>query len=364
MKGCFAGFIGTYTQGAGGRAEGIYAFKLHPESGMITDLRLAAESVNPAYLALSPSKKHLYVTNETNACEGVVSAFALEGDGLRFLNQQSSKGTGPCHVAINNEATHMVVANYMSGTLCVLPLEPTGALGEPVQVIQFTGSGPNRERQEASHAHFFMFDPLNNYGFACDLGTDRVMVYSFDKDAAAPLSPAAVPWVSTKPGAGPRHGVFHPAGTYAYYVNELDSTVDVLRYAPSGGTASAGTFEKLQCISTLPPGVQVFNTAAAIRMSPDGNFVYTSNRGHDSITIFKVNNTTGTLDYILTVPSGGKTPRDFTIDPTGNFLLACHQDSDNLVIFRIDKPTGSLTPLREYAVPSPVCVLNVPPITT
>jgi 6-phosphogluconolactonase len=201
-----------------------------------------------------------------------------------------------------------------------------------------------------------MFDRQSAFGFACDLGTDRIMAYAFDKDAAEPLSPAPNPWYSSNPGAGPRHGVFSPAGSTAYYLNELDSTVDVLSYDPA-----AGGFTRRQSLSTLPAGTKVQSIAAAIRTDPRGKFVYASNRGHDSIALFKVKPPSGELEFVDALPSGGKNPRDFNLDPAGNFLLAAHQDTDNAVIFQVDQTTGLLRKEREYTVPSAVCVIFAGP---
>jgi 6-phosphogluconolactonase len=364
MQNTQTGFIGTFTKGAGGRADGIYAFTLNAQTGAL-ETRVAAETVNPAYLALSPSKKVLYAVNETNEFEGkptgAVSAFACEGDSLRFINRQNSEGKGPCHIVVDDTGACAAVTNYREGTLAVLPISTDGSLKPARQVIRFTGSGPNTERQESPHAHSFFFDKHYRFGFACDLGTDRVMAYRFDPDAAAPLSPAASPWTSAKPGAGPRHGVFHPSGRIAYVVNEIDSTVDTLAY-----DEARGSFEKLQSLSILSHSATAFNTAAAIKISHDGRFLYCSNRdgssqGHDNcIAIFKVSDSGrdfGALEPLGAVSSGGKSPRDFAIDPSGSFLIACNQDSDNVVVFRIDHATGSITPLGEYAVPSPVCVI-------
>jgi 6-phosphogluconolactonase len=337
------GFIGTYTDGPLGRAKGIYSFTLN-ENGAVENLALVAECANPAYLTLSPSKKRLYVVNE--GPEGAVSAYNLEAEKPRLLNQKPSNGASPCHIVLNNAATHAFVANYMSGTLCALPLEPDGSLGEPAQVIQLTGSGPNKERQEASHAHFCMLDQSNSHVFACDLGADRLMAYRLSPDQA--LEP--LPPYSARPGAGPRHGVFHPDGDMAYIGYELDSTVDALRYDGQGG------FERLQSLSTLPPAFQRPSWVAAIKLSPDARHLYVSNRGHDSIAVYELN-ASKTLALVDILSSGGKNPRDFAIDPSGNFLLACHQDSDNLVVFRIDRATGLFTKVGEYSMPSGVCVL-------
>ncbi|MDR2535433.1 MAG: lactonase family protein [Treponema sp.] len=351
-----SGYIGTYTHGSVGRGKGIYKFKLDKTTGAVEDLQLAAASENPAYIAVSPSKKYLYVTNETDIYEGndsgSVSAFEIEekSGNLTLLNRKTSNGKHPCHIAINQDASHGVVANYTSGILSVFSLEPNGALGEAVQTIQYTGSGPVQERQECSHAHFFMFDKTNSYGFTCDLGADRVIIYTFNKNASMPLALAPDSIFYFKPGAGPRHGVFHPNGDCGYFVNELDSTVDVLQYNSRGG------FEKSQSLSTLPQGITVPNTTAAIKISPNGQFLYASNRGHDSIAVYKVQ-PNQTLQFVSALSSGGKTPRDFTLDPTGTFLLVCHQDSDNLVVFHIDQSTGLFNKIAEYEVPSGVCII-------
>ena len=279
----------------------------------------------------------------------MVSAYNLEAEKPRFLNQKPSNGASPCHIVINNAATHAFVTNYQSGTLCVLPLESNGLLGDPAQLIQFTGSGPNTERQEASHAHFFMLDQGNTHGFACDLGADRLMAFRLSPNQMrTPLAP--LPPYRARPGSGPRHGVFHPNGDTAYIAYELDSTVETLRYDGHGG------FECLQTLSTLPPAFQRFSTVAAIKLSPDARRLYVSNRGHDSIAVYELN-AGKTLRLVDILSSGGKTPRDFAIDTSGNFLLVCHQDSDNLVVFRIDRDTGLFTKAGEYSGPSGVCIL-------
>jgi 6-phosphogluconolactonase len=250
---------------------------------------------------------------------------------------------------IHRDGGYAVCANYSSGVLTALPIDKQGRLGNPAQVIQFKGTGPVKGRQEQAHAHSFTFDREFNNGFACDLGSDRLMAYHFDQKKSAPLVPWAEPFVSAKPGVGPRHGVFHPSGVFAYFLNELDSSVDALKYSGDG-------FEKLQSISALPKGSRKPSTAAAIRISPDGKFLYTSNRGHDSIAVFKVLRN-GTLEFVEAVPSGGKNPRDFNLDKEGNFLLALNMDSNNLVVFKVNHKTGSLRKEREYAALSPVSVI-------
>ncbi|GHV77575.1 hypothetical protein AGMMS49942_23960 [Spirochaetia bacterium] len=350
------GYIGTYTElGKQTGSKGIYAFTLDEEDGGLTDIRLAAESRNPSYLTIGPSKTLFLAVNELDESKGngLVSAFRRDpqSGNLELINQVSSEGSNPCHVALNEKETHAVVANYTGGSIAVLPIKKEGALGKAVQVIRFSGRGPNAERQEEPHAHFFLFNKTYDCGFAFDLGTDRLMAYTFDSGAAEPLSQAASPWLNSKPGAGPRHGVFDPTGTHWYVINELDSTVDVLRYY-----RATGNFEKLQNISALPQDGSN-SSAAAIKISGDGNFVYASIRGYNSITVFKRDTVRGLLSFVASVPSGGRTPRDFAVDPSGNFLLVCHQDSDSLGVFRIDRGSGKLTQVAEYTLPAPVCVI-------
>ncbi|MFP3090512.1 lactonase family protein [Treponema sp. TIM-1] len=344
------GFIGTYTEGAyGGRGRGIYSFTLDGKT--LEGPVLAAEARNPSYLALGPSKKTLYAVNELAEFEGTptgaLSAFAVEG-GLRFLNQQKSGGRDPCHIAIDARGAYGVVSNYTGGTLGVFPLEKN--LGEALQVIRFSGRGPNPRRQEGPHAHSFIFDREQRRGFCLDLGTDRIMAYDVHWGASKPLVPAAVPWFSVKPGAGPRHGVFDPSGEVLYLANELDASLDVLRYIPA-----SGGFEPEQTLSTLPQKGED-DTAAAVRLGPGGKFLYVSNRGHNSIAWFRVG-PRGLLTPEDWVSSQGRTPRDFCFSPGNDFLVVCNQHSDNLVVFRVDSETGKLTPWGEYPVPTPVCVV-------
>ncbi|MDR2370865.1 MAG: lactonase family protein [Treponema sp.] len=351
-----SGYIGTYTEGAGGKARGIYSFAMNA-AGLIEDFRLAAESVNPSWLVLSPGGKFLYAANETASYEGKggsggVSAFAVGADGgLSFLNGRRSGGKHPCHLAISREGNRLIASNYTSGVLSVFPLDEKGFLGGCMQTIRFTGGGPVRDRQEKSHAHSFMFDKDYRYGFACDLGSDRIMAYRFDGNAKLPLVPADPPFYPAKPGSGPRHGAFFPSGTFAYCLNELSSTVDVLRYDLEGG------FKKIQSISALPRIKKAApSIAAAVRISGDGKFIYTSNRGRDTISLFKIKKS-GILEFVESSGCGGKHPRDFIIDPEGNFLIVLNKDSDNLVIFGISRSTGRLKKVREYPVLSPVSIV-------
>jgi len=352
------GYIGTYTQHSGsGRAEGIYFFSLNTSNGKMERLCLAADISNPSYLALAASKKYLYAVNEVQEFEGyptgAVTAFAVDQSSFRLqpLNQRQSGGKGPCHIALSpkdsDHAELAVVSNYSSGAISVFPLRDDGTLSEISQTIQLEGSGPVENRQKTSHAHSFAFAPDGRSGLACDLGSDRILSYSVKNSALL-----SMPYFQSAPGSGPRHLSFHPDGTLVYCVNELNSTIDVL-------SCSAGILRNMQTVSTLPEGRVHTSTASAIKISADARFLYASNRGHNSIAIFNADND-GLLKLKAVIPTGGKTPRDFTIDNSGQFMLVCNQDSDNLVVFEIDQTQGILFKKWEYPVPSGVCVVLFP----
>jgi 6-phosphogluconolactonase len=350
------GYIGAYTEGSG-KSRGIYSFTMDAGSGLIGDLRLAAEAQNPSYLALSASGKFLYAVNEMDSYGGkpggAVSAFAVEADrSLKFLNAKSSEGEGPCHISIHKSGAFAVVSNYSGGVLTVLPIGKNGRLGAAVQVIRYQGTGPCKGRQEKAHAHSFTFAPDFSRGFACDLGSDKVMLYRFDSGAKAPLVPRG--FAAALPGYGPRHGVFHPGGKIVYVLNELKSAVDV--FTLSGDSPAGEGFERVQTVSSLPRRGGKESIAAALRLGADGKFLYASNRGHDSIAVYKVS-PGGLLELADLVPSGGRHPRDFIPDPRGNFLIVLNKDSDNLVVFKINRRTGLLKKEREYAALSPTAVI-------
>jgi 6-phosphogluconolactonase len=354
-------YVGTYTSGT---SEGIYLYRLDLSDGSLKHAGTTAGVVNPSYLTLDHSRRFLYAVNEVEefggAASGAVSAFAVDRKtgALRFLNQRASKGGAPCYVSVAATGRFVLVANYVGGNVAVLPVQRDGGLGEAVDVEQHEGSGPDRERQEEAHAHFITLDGENRFAYACDLGTDKVMVYRFDRRTGS-LTPNAPPSVSSKPGAGPRHLAFHPRARFVYVLNELDSTVTAFAH-----DAARGTFRELQTLSALPRGFAVANTGADIHITPDGRFLYASNRGHDSLACFEVNARTGALRPIGHTPTEGKTPRNFVIDPTGRFLLVANQKSDNIVVLSLDSRTGALRPTGQTArVPSPVCLKLVAPFS-
>jgi 6-phosphogluconolactonase len=359
MSGQVAVFVGTYTEPSyRGKGEGIYSFNMSVETGALEPPRRAAGAVNPAYIALDPARRHLYCVNELKEFEGrasgAVTAFSIDPRtrGLTRLNAQATEGADPCHVVVSRDARHVLVSNYASGSVSVLPIARDGSLGKAVQVVRHRGSSVDGNRQAGPHAHSALFDPAQRYAFVCDLGLDRLLAYRYDGNAREPLSAAESLGLSVKPGAGPRHCAFHPSGDYCYLVNELDSTVEVMRYQPE-----LGSLARLQSASTLPEGGCAANSGAAIRVSPNGKFLYASNRGHDSVVVYRISEATGLLAYVGFEPSGGRTPRDFAIDPTGNFLLVANQDSDNVAVFRVDAESGRLSKISETELPTPVCVI-------
>lgn len=358
-------FVGTYTDpilfGTGkilqGKGEGIYVYRLDPASGALAFVSQTIGISNPSYLAFDATQKFLYAVNELKMFEGkptgTVSAFAVDAQTgkLKFLNRQLTHGTDPCHVLVGGQRTHVFVANFMSGSVCVLPVFDNGSLGEASDVIQHQGSSIDPVRQRGPHAHSVTLDASKRFAFVPDLGLDKLMVYRFDSKRGT-LEANAVPWIKMKPGAGPRHICLHPGGRFAYLVNELDSTVAVLSY-----DGRAGTFEHLQTVPTLPEGFGGESTCADIQVASSGTFVYTSNRGHDSIVIYRIDPLAGRLSYVGHEQTQGKTPRSFGIDPSGSFLLVANQDSDSVVTFRIDADSGKLQPTGHVTqVPTPVCV--------
>lgn len=347
-------YFGTYTRG---ESKGIYCAKLNLISGALTDLQLAAELVNPSFLAFHPKLPRLYACGEVGEFAGgkggAVTALAIdEADGrLALLNQQSSGGAGPCHVTVDRAGSNVLVANYGAGSVAVLPIDGQGRLKEPSCVMQHRGSSVHPTRQKGPHAHSVNVSPDGRFVFAADLGIDKLLVYRFDS-AAGTLSAHEPPAVEMAPGAGPRHFAMHPSGRFAFVINELNSTITTLAY-----DGTTGRFRVLDSVSTLPKDFDGRNTTAEVVVHPLGRFVYGSNRGHDSIAVFTFDETTGRLAAQGCTPSGGRTPRNFAVEPSGRLLLAAHQDSNNVVVFRIDPSTGDLKPTHfELKVPAPVCV--------
>lgn len=353
-------YIGTYTSPTNG-SKGIYLVDLDMRSGELTDRGLvAAEVRSPSFLAVHPSRRFLYAVSELNEFQGqkagAVSAFAIDAQTgkLKLLNQQPSGGQGPCHVTVDPAGKCVLTANYTTGTVAALPIDNEGRLREPTSIIQHTGSGPNAKRQQSPHAHSINLDPVGRFAFAADLGADKVFIYRLAaKDES--LVANDPPFAQVAPGSGPRHFTFHPTGRFAYVINELNSTITALSY-----DADRGVLKELQTVPTLPKDFAGRNFPADIHVHPTGRFLYGSNRGHDSIAVFTVDELTGRLTAVGHASTGGKNPRNFAIDPSGRWLLAANQDSNTIIVFRIDPRTGLLT-ARDgaLAMPSPVCLRPV-----
>jgi 6-phosphogluconolactonase len=348
-------YVGTYT-GKGG-ARGIELLRLDPASGDLRPVGTAAEAANPSFLAIHPNRKYLYAVNEVGDFEGrktgVVSAFGIDPatGALRALNRQASEGTGPCHVSVDPSGRCVLVANYGGGSVAALPIREDGSLGPAGSSVKHQGSGPNPRRQEGPHAHCIVADPAGRFAFAADLGLDKILVYRLDAAAAA-LAPHEPPSAAVDPGSGPRHFTFHPGGKWAYVINELASTVTAFRY-----DAARGVLEPFQTVSTLPADFNGTNYTAEVVVAPDGRTLYGSNRGHDSLAVFRIDASDGRLTPAGHVSTGGKTPRNFAIAPGGRWLLAANQNSDSIVVFGVDPETGGLTPAgKSVQVPKPVCV--------
>jgi 6-phosphogluconolactonase len=358
-------YVGTYTEpirfGTGkileGKGEGVYLYRMDPATGTLEFDSTTTGVVNPSYLAIHPTQRFLYAVNELKTYEdkpsGTVSAFAVDGKSgrLEFLNRQLTHGTDPCHVTVDGKGRHIFVANFMSGSVCVLPVLKDGSLAGASDFLQHLGSSVDPVRQKGPHAHSVTLDRANRFAFVPDLGLDKLMVYRFDRTRGM-LEPHAVAWIKVKPGAGPRHVALHPGGPFAFLINELDSTLAALSF-----DARKGVFEELQVVPTLPAGFQGESTCADVQVAPSGRFVYASNRGHDSLVIYRIDQRTGKLAYVGHQSTQGRTPRQFEIDPTGRFLLVGNQDTDTIVSFRIDPHAGTLAPSGQVLqVPTPVCV--------
>ncbi len=347
-------YVGTYT--ASGKSEGIYICRFDPASGEITRLGVEKGVADPSFLTVDGKKKYLYAVNELVEYEGkksgAVSAFAIDrkSGGLQLINNQPSLGGAPCHVTVSKNGRFVLVANYLGGNVAVYPVRSDGGLGESVDLEQHVGTGPNKDRQEAPHAHSITLSPSNRFAFAADLGNDRLMNYAFDAETGKLETNPQQPFFAAKPGAGPRHFAFHPNGRFAYLINELSLSVTGLIF-----DQKSGVFTEIETV----PVVEKPNsgsTCADVHVSPDGNFLYGSVRGHNEIAAFRIDPKNGKLSSLGNVSTGGRKPRNFAIEPSGNFLLVANQDSDNIVVFRIGTD-GRLTATgKSIDLPVPVCL--------
>jgi 6-phosphogluconolactonase len=348
-------YVGTYNEGD--RDEGIYLIRMDQRSGHLRQVGSMKAGANPSFLAVHPNGRVLYAVNEVTEyngkATGAVSAFAIARDtgALTRLNEQPSEGGAPCYVSVDRGGRVVLVANYVGGSVAVLPIQTDGSLAAATHVVQHRGTGPNKERQEAAHAHCILTDPSNRFALAADLGVDRVLVYRLDLDKKT-LQQTTDGNAVMRPGAGPRHLAFHPSLPFVFVANELDSSVTTLRFGKESGALSP-----LQTRSTLPPGWTGANYPADIHVASSGRTLYVSNRGHNSIAVFSVARSTGALALEQVMPTGGDWPRNFSLDPTGRWLLVANQRSGSVVVFERDPESGRLTPTSQrIALPSPVCL--------
>ena len=346
--------IGTYTSGT---SDGIYVYKFNTETGE-NSLVSSIKTSNPSYLAVSPNQRYVYAVNENAdstrfTVTGHVAAFSFNKTTgkLNFINKQESGGKHPCYVAIDKTGKWVIVGNYSSGSLAVLPVSSNGRLDSATHVIQHEGSSVNSERQEGPHVHATVLNKNNKTLYVPDLGLDKVMLYNLDTKTGK-LKEFHTPFVMTEPGAGPRHMDIHPNGKFAYLMEEMTGGVSVYKIEKDG------YLSLLQNISGLPRDFTGAVGSADIHVSPDGKFLYCSNRGEsNTIGIFSINQSNGQLLWIDHQSTFGKTPRNFSIDPTGNFLLVANQNSDEIVIFKRDKRSGLLTDTAQrIKVSKPVCL--------
>lgn len=349
--------VGTYSRGDKG---GINVLRFNPETAKLTKHGVANID-NPSFVAVHPSEKFVYSVAEVSTFDGkrggAVAAFSFDAKTgtLTKLNHSSTVGAGPCHLVVDQTGRYVLAANYGGGSVVVLPIEDGGKVGRASSFVQHVGSSVNPQRQKAPHAHSINLDPTNQFAVAADLGVDKVFVYRLNGKNGT-LTNAPSPFGKVAPGAGPRHFAFHPTGQFAYVINEISLTVTAFTF-----DSATGELAEIQTISTLPPGTEKQGSTAEVRVHPSGRFLYGSNRGHDSIVVYTIDQATGKLTYVENEPTQGKTPRNFFVEPSGKFLFAENQQSGTIVVLKIDQQTGALSPTgNSIEVPSPVCIRTIP----
>jgi len=350
-------YIGSFT---GRKSEGIGIYRLDLTSGALELESKTGQGISCSWIAIDRGKRFLYAIDEVGEYSGqpggAVCAFSLDPDTgtLAYLNRQPSNGAGPCYLSFDQTGRFIFAANYFSGNVSVIPINKDGRLADASDLIQHHGSSVNLERQEGPHVHSVVTDAANRHVFVQDLGIDKIMVYKLDIEAGR-LVPHEPPWIQTRAGLGPRHFVWHPNGRYAYVTNELESTFSVFHY-----DETTAMLKESQTVSMIPESFDGENTCADLHISPSGKFLYGSNRGHNSIVAFAIDNDSGKLTYVGHESTQGLTPRSFTIDPTGTFLLAANEDSGTVVSLRIDQSNGRLSQTgHAVKVPQPVCLTTV-----
>lgn len=349
-------FISAFAPGDKGA---IHAYQLDLDSGKLKLLQRTTNAENPFYLAVSPNQKFLYSirakTFGGKENEEVAAYEITDGTGkLKLLNRQSALGTAACYLDVDATGKTVLVANYLTGSVASLPVKEDGALGKAASFIQHAGSSVDPARQKGPHAHCIVVSPDNRFVFAADLGLDQVLAYRLDA-AKGKLTPNRQPFVRTPPGAGPRHLTFHPNGKHVYVINELANSVTLFDYETDSGIL----IEK-QTIATLPKDFAGKSYCADLKITPDGRFLFGTNRGHDSIAGYRIA-ADGRLALIGIEPSLGKGPQNLAITPDGKLLLCANMPGDNVAVFRIDAKVGSLKSVgAPMEIPSPSCIRILP----
>ena len=342
-------FVGTYTDGV--PAKGIYVYKMNPGTGDLKLVSSGEEITNPSFLSVSPNGQYLYACTDTKMIvAGSVSAFEIDSitGAINFINKQSSVGANPVYLSIDKSNKFIAVANYTEGNVSVFSININGSIKPCLQTIQFTGSSINKERQDKAHIHSTIFSPGYDYLYLPDLGSDKIRAFKFSDDDLKPLTAIDSLTVSTIAGSGPRHMVFHQNKKFAYCIEEMSGMISMYSY-------KNGKLIPVQRIWSNSKQAAQYSSAD-IHISPDGLFLYASNRSENTISIFSIAKD-GMLKLTGHQSTGGDTPRNFTIDPSGNFLLVANQDSDNIVVFRRNKKTGLLQKTgKQISVPSPSCL--------
>lgn len=347
-------FISAFAKGDEGA---IYAYELDPETGKLNEIERTSDVEHPFFLAVSPDNQYLYSIHAPGKFSGkdneFVSAFKLEGrtGKMKLLNRQSSQGTASCYLDIDKSGKSVVVANYTTGSIASLPVNEDGSLREAATFVQHTGSSVNPKRQKEPHAHCSVISPDQKYVYAADLGLDKIMAYQLDAETAT-LTPNTQPFVRTVPGAGPRHLTFHPNGKQLYVINELKNSITEFDYDPK-----TGTLIEQETLSTLPEDFAGTSYCADLKITPDGKFLYGTNRGHHSLAAYRIEDD-GELKLLEIKPSLGDGPQNLAITADGKFLICANMPGNNVVVFRIDQETGKLTSAGDpVSIPSPSCIM-------
>lgn len=338
---------------ASGEKAGIHAFGFDTEKGTLKPLKRATDVQSPFFIALSPDRRFLYSIDEFGGKDNFVAAFAIEGRGgdLKPLNRQNTGGTASCFLEVDPTGRCVLVANYNSGNVTSFPVKSDGSLGKASSFFQHSGSSADPQRQKGPNAHCFVISPNGNHALAADLGIDKVMIYTLDA-ATAKLAPnTAQSFAKLTPGSGPRHLTFHPNGKLVYVINELANTITVFDW-----NAADGTLKEKQTIATLPKDFIDKSYTADLKITPDGRYLYGTNRGHDSLASYRIADD-GTLTLLTIQPSGGKGPQNLLITPDGRWLLCANMPGNNVVVFQIDTTSGGITPKGQpVGVPMASCI--------